>query len=376
MSELYNLVVDLDEEFALAPEAAAALETAIPGVRIEAGVPADGTTLAWIDERFGGWWSSEAGAGSNAIATRGGLPVGFATFDPQGLRFRWLRGLGAERSVGIFGPFGVEPDQRGAGVGRVLLRFALAGLRAKGYSRALIAAVGERLVPFYSAAVGARVTEPIDRSALLAPRPRALVLASGSGSNFQAVAERVAAGTLPIDLIGVVTNDSNAGVVARASELGIDVTLLPWQRRDEPRATYDVRLLESAVSLDPDVVLLLGWMHLLDERFVRMFPNLINLHPAFLPLDPGRDLVDLPDGSRMPAFRGVHAVRDALAHGAHWIGATVHAVTNQTDRGPVLTRKPMRIRADEDEAHVMRRLHPMEHELVAAAIMRWLYERP
>ena len=59
-------------------------------------------------------------------------------------------------------------------------------------------------------------------------------------------------------------------------------------------------------------MLLLGWMHLLSDSFVRAFPQMLNLHPAFLPLDPRRDDVVMPDGTQMPAFRGPRAVRDAL----------------------------------------------------------------
>src|SRR5690349_13810436 len=153
------------------------------GARILSSVAADDVTLAWIDETFGGWWSSEAFAARNVVAMRGNLPIGFAAFDPQGLRFRWLRGLAREPGIGVFGPFGVASEARGAGIGRSLLRLALTALRARGYSRALVAAVGEDVAPYYVTAVGARVAERLDRSALLAPRPRVVVLASGSGSN-------------------------------------------------------------------------------------------------------------------------------------------------------------------------------------------------
>ncbi len=365
MAELLNLVVDLDEALAPAPDA---------GLEVRASGDAGDRTLAWIDECFGGWWSSEAYAARTVVALRGDAPAGFAAFDPSGLRFRWLRGLAREPGIGLFGPIGVAPAARGRRLGRRLLQRALWELRTRGYARALIPAVGERIAPFYVSA-GARVAERFDRAALLAPAPRTLVLASGSGSNFQAVAERAAAGSLPIRLLGVVTNRSNAGVVARARDAGLDAVVLPWKRAEETRDAYDARLLKTVSEMAPELVLLLGWMHLLDERFVTAFPNLVNVHPAFLPLDPQRDEVGLPDGSRMPAFRGVAAVADALAANQGWIGATVHLVTPQTDRGPVLARRPLKLRLGEDEAGVMQRLHPLEHELVAAAVLRRLYER-
>ncbi|HTX59045.1 MAG TPA: formyltransferase family protein, partial [Verrucomicrobiae bacterium] len=132
----------------------------------------------------------------------------------------------------------------------------------------------------------------------------------------------------------------------------------------------------EAVALErPDLVLLLGWMHLLAEPFVRTFPGLLNIHPAFLPLDPARDDVVAPDGARIAAFRGARAVRDAIAAGSPWTGATLHAVTPQTDRGPVLARRPMRLSPTDDEETALARLHPLEHEVVAAGIRRWLFER-
>ncbi len=377
MGDLLNLVVDLDERFALSREAERALRHSVAGVNIVASTAAGGKTLAWIDREFGGAWSSEAHAGINALAFRDEAPVGFATFDAKGLRFRWLRGVARERDVGLFGPFGVAPAERGSDLGLILLQLALGGLRERGYARALIAAVGEkRLVRYYADAVGARVVERYERAILIAPRPRALIMASGSGTNFQAVMDGVSRGRLPIQVVGLLTNNPDALVVDRARAAAVEsIAVLPWRRKEEAREAYDARVLEAVSDLRPDLVLLLGWMHLLDETFVRAFPNLVNVHPAFLPLDPEDDDVTMPDGSIVPAFRGPRAVRDALAAGSGWVGATVHLVTSVTDRGPVLARKPLRVRDGEDEAQVMKRLHPVEHQLVSTGIMRWLYER-
>jgi phosphoribosylglycinamide formyltransferase-1 len=372
--ELFNLVVDLDARFA---PGASPFHTTVPGVEIVASAAADERTLAWIDEEFGGAWSSEAHAGTNVLAHRGGAPAGFATFDAKGMRFGWLRGLARERDVGVFGPVGVAAAQRGAGLGRLLVHSALTGLRERGYARALIPAVGsESLVRFYGDAFGARVAERFDARALTAQAPSTLVMASGSGSNLQALLDAQRAGTLPVRVTAVVCNNPGAPAIARAESAGVaSVKVLRWDRSQEPRERYDARLLESVEDERPELILLLGWMHLLAERFVRAFPDLLNLHPAFLPLDPERDDVGMPDGSRIPAFRGARAVRDALGAGSAWVGATVHAVTPATDRGPVLVRKPLRVAPGEEEPALMERLHPIEHQLVTAAVRRWLYER-
>lgn len=369
MSTLVNLIVHLDTLSALPPA---------PQGAISAAAPADERTLAWIDETFSATWSSEAAAGATLIARRVTTPIGFATICAQGLRFRWLAGLGRAPDVGLFGPFGVAAAERKSGLGVALLRRALAGLADRGYGRALIPAVnGEALIRYYADAAGARIAERFERSALLAPRPRTLVLASGNGSNLQAVLDASGAGSLPVEVVAVVSNDSRAFALERARRGGVPaVRALSWDRARETRAQYDARLLEEAASHEPDLVLLLGWMHLLAEPFVRAFPDLLNLHPAYLPLDPAEDSVVMPDGTRIPAFRGPHAVRDALAGESSWIGATVHRVTPATDRGPVLARKPLRVAPAEEEAALMERLHREEHKLVNAAVIRWLFERP
>jgi phosphoribosylglycinamide formyltransferase 1 len=366
---LFNLIVELGAPFS----------TGLPaGIELSGPEPADDRTLAWIDDTFGGAWSSEVLVGSSFIARRGGAPVGFATIDSRGIPFAWLQGLARERGVGVFGPFGVAPELRGAGLGPALLRRALNALRERGYARALVAAVGgDRLARYYEDTVGARVAERFERASLLRPERRALVMASGNGSNFQAVLDAARDGRLPIDVVGLLCNDPSARAIERARSAGVDsIQVVTWDRATKAREQYDARLLEAARSQRPDLVLLLGWMHLLPDAFVRDFSEMLNLHPAFLPLEPQRDDVTLPDGTRTPAFRGAHAVRDALSAGSEWIGATLHRVTAATDRGPVLARKPLRIAAGEEEGELMERVHEIERGVVRAGLMRWLYERP
>jgi phosphoribosylglycinamide formyltransferase-1 len=362
VATLCNLVVDL----AALPWDSSTVATEI----------ADDRTLAWIDETFSGTWSSEASAGLNIVARCDDAPIGFATLDARGLTFRWLNGLARERDIGLFGPFGIVREERKTGLGVFILRQALQALRERGYARALIPAVsGDGLVRYYADAVGAVVAEEFDRAALLAPRPRTLVMASGNGSNFQAIADASRTGCLPIEIVALVSNDSRARAIERARAAGVGAHVVAWSRNEETRAQYDERLLEAVRAEAPDLVLLLGWMHLLSDGFVAAFPEMLNLHPAFLPLDPGDDDVGLPDGTRIPAFRGSRAVHDALASGSRWAGATVHRVTPATDRGPVLARKPLSVEAQEEEAHLMERIHTLERDLVKAAVSRWLFER-
>lgn len=373
---MLNLLVDLDERFSSAAGSEARERIARAGYTFEQRRGADDRTLAWIDVVFGGSWSSEAHIATNVIATIDGAPAGFASFDPAERRFAWLRGAAARDGVLVFGPLGVDPLHEGKGLGASLLTCALAAMRERGARQAFVAAVGEELVPFYERACGARVAEHFDLAAFTPKPVRTVVLASGNGSNFQSVLERVSAGALPLDVRALVTNRTGAYAIERARTWGVrSVRIVPWKRAETTRGEYDRLLLETVGAERPELVLLLGWMHVLDASFVRAFPELINVHPAYLPLDSSFDVVGMPDGVTIPAFRGAHAVRDALAASSPWVGASVHVVTEEADRGPILARKPLLVRPGEDEAAILERLHPIEHQLVERGIKRWLYER-
>ena len=110
---MINLVVDLDERYA--SDAAARERIVRAGFDISVGQGAADPALAWIDETFGGAWSSEVAVAGCVLATRDGIPAGFAAFDPRGLRYAWLRGVAREPGVGVFGPFGVAVQYRGIG---------------------------------------------------------------------------------------------------------------------------------------------------------------------------------------------------------------------------------------------------------------------
>jgi phosphoribosylglycinamide formyltransferase 1 len=372
--DLCNLAVDLDDAFLARAAAIAGTLQLDAATTIERSVGLPGDALAWIDETFGGSWSSEAAAGDNLLARRHGRPVGFATVAARDLRFRWLRGAASEPGTGLFGPFGVSVADRGTPLGRFLLLRALLDLSERGYRRALIAAVGpEALIRYYATFAGAAVVERYDWNQLLLQK-RVVLLASGGGTNVQAVIDARDTGRLPIDLAGAIVNRASAFAAERVLGAGTPATFVVWDRSNETREQYDLRLLEAAAAMAPDVVALLGWMHLLDRRFVRAFPRIVNLHPAYLPLDFGLDHVEMPDGTSIPAFRGAHAIRDAVAAGSAWAGATMHDVTPDTDRGPVLARKPVRLAPGIDEAAVLERIRPLEHELVVTALLRCLYE--
>ena len=329
---------------------------------------------SWIDFHFApSWWSSEAAAGSTWVAERDGEVAGFASFGARGLRYPWLRAAGAKPGVGIFGPYGVAEAFRGRGAGVPLLTAALCGLREAGSREALIPAVNDdTLAAMYVARTGARIVEEFGYDV---GRFRTTILASGSGTNARSVMEQVVSGRLPLDLTAVITNHAGAGVLEAAATHRIPAATVAWNRELEARSAYDARLIATVESTQPQLVLLLGWMHLVPPAFLERFPETLNLHPAFLPLDPGADEAAAPDGTRIRALRGAHALRDAIVTGAAWTGVTVHRVTAATDRGAVLVRTPMPIEEPRTEAALRERIRPLEFAAVTAAIRRWTFER-
>jgi phosphoribosylglycinamide formyltransferase-1 len=372
-----NLIVDFAaERFGEAAATRAHQSAAAQGYRLVHSQCADDRLAAWIDWRFApSWWSAEARAGEVWCAfNASGEIAGFAVFDARGLRFPWLRAYREQTDIGIFGPYGVAPKHRKTPLGQALLDRALSSLRAKGYARALIPAVGfERLAAMYQARTGAYVADTYTYDS---PRRfRATILASGGGTNAQNIFDRVAVGQLPLDLAGVITNSGSAQVIERARRAGVAVEAVMWDRGCETRAAYDARVIDRAAASQPELILLLGWMHVLPPAFIERFPDILNVHPAFLPFDPRADDVVMPDGSVIPAFRGAHALRDALAGRAAWAGASVHRVTTETDRGAIVVRTPLRLDEFTSLPDVIEKLRPIEHAAVAAAIRRWTFER-
>jgi len=374
---MVNLLVDLRDERFSARATANHLNTIEQsGHRVDQPEHPPSAMLAWLDEEFGGTWSSEAYAGRNIILTHDEQYAGFATYDARGLQFTWLSNWQPRKDTGIFGPFGVSGRFRGSPVGRNLLLAALGSLRSIGYDFALIPAVsGEPLVRYYVKHSGGRIVERFSHDQFRSRRFRTTVLASGNGTNFQAVADACANGSLPLELSALLVNNRSAFALERARAAGVSALKLVWDKSTETRAVYDRRLIDAVQETAPELVLLLGWMHLLPATFIERFPELLNLHPAFLPHDQSADTVSMPDGCVIPAYRGARALRDALADRSPWVGATCHRVTTSVDRGPIMVRKPLAIEPDAGEEAVAKLLRPIEHRVVLGGIMRWVFEQ-
>jgi phosphoribosylglycinamide formyltransferase 1 len=185
---------------------------------------------------------------------------------------------------------------------------------------------------------------------------RIAVLASGSGSNLQAILDAVAGGTIHGAAVALVVSDrKNAYALERARRHQV-----PWRHlsaKDYPaRDEYDRELVDLLREKEIDLVVLAGFMRLMTPAFVQAFPNrIMNIHPSLL-----------------PAFPGAHGVADALAYGVKVSGCTVHFVDEGMDTGPIILQEAVSVRDDDTEESLVERIHGLEHRLYPAAIDLWV----
>ncbi|MDF3039776.1 MAG: phosphoribosylglycinamide formyltransferase [Thermomicrobiales bacterium] len=198
---------------------------------------------------------------------------------------------------------------------------------------------------------------------------RIAVLASGSGTNLQALLDAIATRALDAEIAVVVSNRGDAGALCRAMGAGVPTLVLPLSNRHDPeaRAAYDRQLAENILAFAPDLIVLAGWMLILGPGFLDRFPGrIVNVHPALLPDDDG-DEVMCSQGV-LPALRGARVVRDALDRQLPMTGATVHVVTSTVDAGPVILREEVPVYPDDDEASLHARVKGVEHRLLPRAV--------
>jgi len=192
-----------------------------------------------------------------------------------------------------------------------------------------------------------------DPGATITRRPaRLVVLASGNGSNLQALVDAAGRGSLPAQVVAVVSDQAAAGALTRAGAAGIPACHV-GRHDGEARADYDARLADVVAGFGPDFVVLAGWMRILTMSFLGWFPNrVVNLHPAL----PGE----------LPGTRAIErAWQEALAGERSTTGVMVHLVPDEgIDDGPVLASRPVPIHPDDTLETLSTRVHRAEHELL------------
>lgn len=208
-----------------------------------------------------------------------------------------------------------------------------------------------------------------------AHRRRIGILASGDGSNLQALLDASETGRIEADVAIVISGSTRTGALRRARRHNVPGVALPIGQRSgrslqaaqASRQLYDQRLLEHLLPFDLDLLVLAGWMHVLSPAFLHACPfPVINVHPALLDAD-GSGEIEF-EGHVVPVLRGMHAVHDAIEMKLPVTGVTIHHVTDRVDVGPIVLRQMVPIEADDCEESLYRRIKRIEHRLLVEAV--------
>ncbi len=184
-----------------------------------------------------------------------------------------------------------------------------------------------------------------------ARRLRVAVLASGTGTNLQALIEQVHRRN-GVTLVAVASDKPGAQAIARAQLAGIPTAVFPAAEFDGDRARRDGAMAEWVAGHEPDLVVLAGYMQLLGPEFLERFPDaVITVHPGLL-----------------PAFPGLDAVGQALAYGVKVFGVTVHFVDGGVDSGRVILQRAIALPDARELGDVLPHIHAIEHQLLPEAV--------
>ena len=176
------------------------------------------------------------------------------------------------------------------------------------------------------------------------------ILLSGRGSNFEAIADSVAAGRLEAEIAVVISNRPEARGLEIARSRGLAAVCIP--SKGVPREEYDRLLVAELKRREVDLVCLAGFMRLLTAGFCQAFPmRVLNIHPSLL-----------------PAFPGLDAQKQALEHGVKISGCTVHFVDELLDAGPIILQAGVPVLDDDTEESLAARILSEEHRIYSQAI--------
>jgi len=184
------------------------------------------------------------------------------------------------------------------------------------------------------------------------------VLASGRGSNLQAIIESIEAGKLNVSIAVVISDNEDAFALKRASEKNTPGIFLDPAKATN-RREYDLLLAEQVKEQEVDLVVLAGWMRLLGQGFLDEFPDrVINIHPSLL-----------------PAFSGLDAQKQAFDYGVKYTGCTVHFVDVGMDTGPIIAQEVVPINQNDTLDSLTKKILNEEHVLYSKVIQMFSEKR-
>jgi phosphoribosylglycinamide formyltransferase-1 len=176
------------------------------------------------------------------------------------------------------------------------------------------------------------------------------ILLSGRGSNFEAIADRIASGQLDAEIAIVISNVENAPGFERAKARGLATAHIP--SRKKTREEFDQEVIEMLKQHKVSLVVLAGFMRIISGSFIEAFPyGILNIHPSLL-----------------PAFPGLDVQKQALEHGAKFSGCTVHFVDDTLDGGPIIRQAVVPVMDDDTPETLAARILKEEHRIYSEAI--------
>jgi phosphoribosylglycinamide formyltransferase 1 len=178
------------------------------------------------------------------------------------------------------------------------------------------------------------------------------ILASGSGTNFEAVAQAISQQRLSAQIKVLIYNNPDASVVQRAQHYGIPAQLLNHRDYDS-REALDRAIVEVLHRSGVELVVMAGWMRVITPVLLDAFPKVLNIHPSLL-----------------PSFRGIRAVEQAIAAGVKIAGCTVHWVVPEVDSGQILSQAAVPVLPDDTPTSLHARIQVQEHRILVDAIAR------
>ena len=183
---------------------------------------------------------------------------------------------------------------------------------------------------------------------------RTVVLLSGTGTNFQAILDRRASGSLAIEPVGALSDRPDAQGLERARRAGIPAIAMPRGDFPDARSWWD-GIAARLRALSPDVLVLAGFMRILPPELCREYKGrVLNIHPSLL-----------------PRFPGLNTYRRVLAAGDRWHGTTVHLVTEDLDAGPRVAQARIRVGSGDDPDTLRARVQACEHVLYPR-VLEWM----
>ncbi|MBP1043533.1 phosphoribosylglycinamide formyltransferase [Vagococcus sp. BWB3-3] len=179
------------------------------------------------------------------------------------------------------------------------------------------------------------------------------IFASGSGSNFEAIVQGVQRGDLALEIVLLFCDQPDAYVIERAKKLNIPVKAFSPKEFSD-RGTYEAEIIRILASCEVEFIVLAGYMRLIGAGLLGAYPQkIINIHPSLL-----------------PAFPGLHGIRDAFEAGVSKTGVTIHYIDEGIDTGPIIAQEEVTILPEDDLATLEKRIHQVEHRLYVEVLKK------